>query len=143
MILALDNPTGSLNIRSSVDGLKSLVSWINRQAVVAGLDREQCWQVELCTVEAVNNVILHAYGGRTDGTILIEWSLPGYYLHIHVHDWGKAMRISPCEKIPNGDAENGRGWFIMRSLMDRVKYESLDDRNIVTLSKNLAGTYCQ
>ncbi|KXX66463.1 ATP-binding protein [Marichromatium gracile] len=104
----------------------------------AGLDEMAAYQVQTCTIEAVNNAIIHAYGGQSGHSVEIRWRLDDAGLSIQVGDHGKTMAEMPPEIAPDPLAESGRGWWIMRQWMDRVDYETDGTGNRVILRKLLA-----
>ncbi|GAB0149787.1 hypothetical protein McPS_25270 [Marichromatium sp. PS1] len=104
----------------------------------AGLDEMAAYQVQTCTIEAVNNAIIHAYGRQSGHSVEIRWTLDDAGLSIQVGDHGKAMAEMPPEIAPDPLAESGRGWWIMRQWMDSVDYETDGTGNRVILRKLLA-----
>ncbi|WP_005224270.1 ATP-binding protein [Marichromatium purpuratum] len=103
----------------------------------AGLDEMAAYQVQTCTIEAVNNAIIHAYGRKSGHSVEIRWMLGDAGLSIQVGDRGKAMAEMPPETEPDPLAESGRGWWIMRQWMDGVDYETDGTGNRVILRKLL------
>ncbi|NJN46962.1 MAG: ATP-binding protein [Candidatus Competibacteraceae bacterium] len=94
-------------------------------------------QIELAVIEAVNNVIVHAYQGQAGHAVQLDWSLGQACLQIAVMDWGQAPAAPPVPDMPDSLAENGRGWPIMLACMDDVDYRSQDGCNILTLTKQI------
>jgi anti-sigma regulatory factor (Ser/Thr protein kinase) len=89
-------------------------------------------------VEAFNNAVIHAYKGLPAGPVEVEMKIDGDRLRVTVTDHGKTF--AP-EKVPDPDLdalpEGGLGLFIIRNFMDRVGYERVGDRNILTMEKML------
>ena len=82
--------------------------------------------VQSAVVEALNNVILHAYGNQTGNEIVVHWSNENSCLRIEIIDYGRSMSSLPTAALPPYDAENGRGWWIIRSCVDEYYYKVIE-----------------
>jgi serine/threonine-protein kinase RsbW len=73
--------------------------------------------------EALNNVILHAYGSKGGGELEIEIEPSDDRVTIRLMDYGKPFDPASVPD-PDLDAlpESGIGVFIMRSFMDDISY---------------------
>jgi anti-sigma regulatory factor (Ser/Thr protein kinase) len=102
---------------------------------------ESAWQefhaqVISAVGEAFNNVVLHAYEGRSDGLVDLTIETGGSAIQIELRDWGSSFDPNTVPS-PDLDAlpESGLGLFIMQSFMN------LDYRpgrpNLLTLNKHL------
>jgi anti-sigma regulatory factor (Ser/Thr protein kinase) len=87
--------------------------------------------------EAFNNVVLHAFEGRSDGEIVLEIDGDAAGIVLRLMDRGSTF--AP-ELVPAPDLsslpEGGLGLFIMRSFMDEVRYAP-GSPNVLSLSKRL------
>ena len=95
-------------------------------------------QVISAVGEAFNNVVLHAYAGRSDGPIEFRISTARSQIRIEMRDWGSSF--DPCTvPAPDLDAlpESGLGLFIMQSFME-IEYRP-GRPNSLTLSKRFDG----
>lgn len=99
-------------------------------------------RVELCIVEIVNNAIEHAYGGEMGHKVEVDVNLLESSLSLTVSDWGKPMEENKLDaKDSSVDADaavwlcSGRGLPIVQSLMDKVEYQSVGDKNSFIMSK--------
>jgi len=88
---------------------------------------QQTFQVQLAVDEACTNIIQHAYSGESEKSIRILCSMSGNDLVIKIRDWGKPFdpdSVSP----PDTESElferklGGLGIFLMRQMMDEVRY---------------------
>ncbi len=97
-------------------------------------------QVASAFVEAFNNAAVHAYRDLPVGTVEVELRLEARRLTVAVSDFGRTFHP---EGVPEPDLdalpEGGLGLFIIRNFMDEFAYESLPDRNVLTMSKVLAA----
>lgn len=106
------------------------------------LDGEELGTVELVLVEALNNVVEHAYPEEDPaGPISVSGMQSDKGLNFQIIDHGRPM---PDEEVPMGKQANidvdmydlpegGFGWFLIRDLAKDVQYNRRDDRNILDL----------
>jgi len=102
-----------------------------------------CNAVEICLNEALNNVIKHAYGGKSKYGIDINIRKNVKYLEIEIIDNGesRAKLDTPTLDFDPEDIDNlpesGMGLYIIHQLMDEVNYITLNGKNYFTLKKYL------
>ena len=117
-------------------------------AVVADLTRIACdglgmvnvYEVEIAIVEAVSNVVSHAYEGEPGHPVHVRFAASADWLQIEVTDQGRAL--DPVRmlgaRIPTANdvcdlPERGYGLGIINRVMHKVRYETFDGRNVLTL----------
>ncbi|MBK8013478.1 MAG: ATP-binding protein [Deltaproteobacteria bacterium] len=90
-------------------------------------------------VEAFNNSVLHAYEGGPPGAISVDVFLGDEILRVVVTDEGRPFEPRDVPP-PDLDAlpEGGLGLFIIESFMDRVRYDRIDGRNVLSMEKHIA-----
>jgi len=91
-------------------------------------------QVVSAVGEAFNNIVLHGYEGRKEGSIDLRIQTHRGHIRIELRDWGSGF--DPTEvPAPAFDTlpESGLGLFIMQSFME-MAYRS-GRPNLLTLSK--------
>jgi serine/threonine-protein kinase RsbW len=106
----------------------------------AQLDDGTFYRLLVALTEAVNNAIMH--GNRSDRSkeVCISCILSPAKLLIRVEDEGRGFNP---ENVPNplDEAnllkESGRGIFLMRSMMDKVKYHTNKKGTVVEMTVNL------
>jgi len=101
------------------------------------------YQIEVAVVEAVNNVIKHAYGLEADHDVEITVSLRPDFVLFMICDTGETktcfdpvgFQFDPRDiaHLP----ENGMGIPLMKNIMDEVSYGRRDEKNCLTLRKCL------
>ena len=121
---------------------------INQACAMVPLSGDECFQIELCAVEAINNCIIHAYDHRPGHEIEVILTIYQDRLVLSICDTGTPMEqnmlerndtssmeidVEDVESIPEG----GRGLFVMKAIMDSVEYVSKEGKNCLTLVKNL------
>lgn len=108
------------------------------------LDKIEIYQIQLCIVEAINNVILHAYDNKPGNKVEAHFELGPDYIIIKTIDTGKFdNQLGLRDDFTSFDPdhyqdlpESGMGIFIMKSYMDKVEYGIEDGKNVVTMRKN-------
>ena len=104
----------------------------------AGVEEDTVGDVELAVTEACANVIRHVSGGDT---YEVTATLSATSCELEVRDFGKGLpaRILGGEAIGgSADAEGGRGFGLIRFLMDDLALGNDSDAGaVVQMSKNL------
>ena len=121
---------------------------VNKICSHLGFSELDSYQLELCVVEAVNNVIIHAYKKEAGHEVKVTFRLHPDKLIIDVCDAGKPMEHDLLEKknlsflefdpedlgsIPEG----GMGLVIIKEIMDSTGYKTEDGNNHLTMTKKL------
>jgi len=135
--------TINLSIASQLDSVSEVGSTVSNWCRELGMNDEHSFQIELCTVEAINNSIIHAYQNKTDEQVYIECTVYDNSIYnsklisIKISDTGQAMTQAIPDKLVSQDSESGRGWYIMKQWTDSVHYSSIDGVNTTTLEKSI------
>jgi serine/threonine-protein kinase RsbW len=108
----------------------------------AGMDDTEVYAVEFAVDEACSNIIEHAYGSDRGGEIECTCTTANDCLTVILRDHGKPFNLSSVtepdlssglEKRPLG----GLGVYLMRQLMDEVRFEALGEAgNLLTMVKH-------
>jgi serine/threonine-protein kinase RsbW len=140
MTVAANQIVFHLTLPSSPKYVGRVERFINKLKHRLHLDEIQTNKLMVSLTEAVNNAIIH--GNKSDPTkkvTVICELLPGWLLLL-VHDEGRGFRSrkvgNPLLK-KNLLRENGRGIFLMKTLMDRVEFETKSTGMQVSLWLNL------
>lgn len=132
----------SLVMRNDIQQIPTLAEWIE----MLGLPQELNMPINLALEEAVSNVMLYAYPGKS-GQVLVECEKSQHQgqsqqLIFTITDSGvpfdPTQQVDPdvtqsAEERPIG----GLGIFLVRQIMDDIRYERKEDKNILTLVKSL------
>ncbi len=99
------------------------------------------YDVQLSINEAVVNAIQHAYAGRSDGWVAVDFSLYADRLEISIIDWGQGF---DWQELPVPDLsqplEHGYGLYLVCRVMDEVIYHADPIQgNCLHLIKRLPG----
>lgn len=109
------------------------------------LDEEEKYHVELAVSEAATNSMRHAYDGDPDQIIGLRVSIESERLVVEVSDTGRALDpcLLQCACLPpetdNREDSGGRGLYLIREVMDDVRAERVDGRNVLRMTKNHNG----
>ena len=96
------------------------------------------YHLNLVLTEAMANAIKYANAGEPDTMVHILINICNDEIMIKVYDRGQGFDINAIP-TPNFEKleDRGRGIFIIRSLMDSVKYRKLRTGNVLEMSKKL------
>ena len=136
-----------LVVKSRTENLAEIRMFIQGIASLVGFEQESIDNMMLAVDEACTNIIKHAYKSYPDGEILIKIKYEDKKLIITIIDYGKSF--AP-DSVPEPDIQEyykqhkvgGLGMYLMRTLMDDVKYISVPGKyNQVLLSKSLTSQH--
>lgn len=127
-----------VSIPSDLRLIERVVDIVSRQCAGLSLSARACnMSVPVALTEAISNAIL--YGNRQDRskTVRVRAVVENGDLVLEVADQGLGFDLDACTQDPtkpeNLAREDGRGLFLMRSLMDRVERYN-DGGNVVRLT---------
>jgi serine/threonine-protein kinase RsbW len=125
-----------LTLHSDPKQIRRVESFLAKVSHVVHLDEIQMHKVMVAITEAVNNAIVHGNRSRLEKRVFVRCEiLPGWLL-FSVQDEGTGFRPDKVRnplKKENLLRENGRGIFLMRTLMDKVEFERLEQGMLVRL----------
>lgn len=134
-----------LRIDSQLSDTVLVAMAVRGVCAMTSLTAEDINRLELCVVEAVNNAIEHAYGGKSGSPVDVELTLTATSsLQIAVIDRGSAMAWPPASGLQTTEDLDvwltcGRGLSIVDRLMDDVRYETASGRNRLVMIRQLPG----
>ena len=104
-----------------------------------GGDKEAlAYQLNLVLTEATANAIKHANYADSKDSVRITIDLHENVLTIKIYDHGQGFDL---ETVPVPDfehpKESGMGLYLIRSMMDSVKYTRTEDGNVLEVIKDL------
>jgi anti-sigma regulatory factor (Ser/Thr protein kinase) len=106
------------------------------------LSPELVFNLNLVLEEAVSNVILYAYPKEEHQEIVLTAKISDKSLIFVLTDSGK--EFDPTQ-APDADVTlsaeereiGGLGIFLIRQIMNKVEYQRIEGKNVLTLGKNL------
>ena len=135
--------TGELIVKSRTENLSLIRDFISSQASSSGLIAEEVENIMLAVDEACTNIIKHAYKSYPEGDIVIKLEYNHEKLIISIIDHGNTFNP---DTVPDPDLQKyyrngkvgGLGMYLMKTLMDDVKYISVPGKyNKVLLFKSI------
>jgi serine/threonine-protein kinase RsbW len=128
-------------IPSDVREIEPIVEEVTRECRELALSARQCaLNVPVALTEALSNAILRGNRGIRDKHVRVRAVVSDHALVLEVADEGSGFDLEACTIDPtrpgNLEREDGRGLFLMRSLMDRVERYEANARNVVRLTLN-------
>ena len=114
-----------LKIASSVECVSPLGEAIQALSLSATGNPACALAVQQAVIEAVNNVVLHAYKNQAVNDIIVKWRQEYGRLQIDIIDYGLAMTALPPPDLPDFEAEGGRGWWIIDACVDEYYYKAV------------------
>jgi serine/threonine-protein kinase RsbW len=123
------------------EALDAMRQFVCQAADDVGMNESDSYKVQLAVDEACSNIIEHACGGECGDEIEITCSAASDRLTIMIRDHGEPFDpdSAPAPDL-EADLENrpigGLGIYLMKRLMDDVRYEVLGGAgNVLTLVK--------
>lgn len=135
--------TGELIVKSRTENLSLIRDFISSQASSSGLSAEEIENIMLAVDEACTNIIKHAYKSYPEGDIVIKLESKRDKLIISIIDHGNTFDPTgvpdpDLQKYYRNGKVGGLGMYLMKTLMDDVKYISVPGKyNKVQLSKSI------
>ena len=135
--------TKKLTVKSKTENLSLIRDFVSQSAFNAGVATDVVENIILAVDEACTNIIKHAYKSSPDGELIVKTKSTSTRFIIIITDFGNTFEP---DAIPEPDLQKyyrqkrvgGLGMYLMKTLMDDVKYISIPGKyNEVLLSKNI------
>ena len=131
-----------LILHNDIQQIPQLADFMETIAEEKHLSQNDTMSLNLALEEAVTNVILYAYPDGSDGLVDIEAILREHLLEFVITDSG--FPFDPTS-VPEADITlladersiGGLGIHLVRQIMDEVRYQRLENKNVLTLIKYL------
>jgi len=140
------NKFSELRVKSKTENLSVVRDFVSENALNAGINLATVENIMLAVDEACTNIIKHAYKSSPEGEIIINIEYSKNKFTITIIDYGKSFEpdrvpLPDLQKYYREHKVGGLGIYLMRSLMDDVKYTSVPGKyNQVLLSKNISDS---
>lgn len=114
------------SIMSNTRFLKNISKKLKNVLNNSGVDKDDIFDIQVAFEEVLRNAIVHGNKSDLAKKIMIEAELIGNIMRICVEDEGKGF---DTENLPDPTheknllKETGRGVYLVKSLMDEVRYE--------------------
>lgn len=112
-----------------------------------GLSHKDLLQIHMVIDEIFGNIVAYAYeDGRGDVVILVDYDKTQGTVMLVFTDEGKPynplLNEDPDIKLSTDERTvGGLGIFMVKNTMDEIDYENRDGKNILTMKKQIGGSY--
>jgi serine phosphatase RsbU (regulator of sigma subunit)/anti-sigma regulatory factor (Ser/Thr protein kinase) len=134
--LPISHPA-TLRVRIECDLTKVRQASAQMKAFLAdqGFSSAELDACELAVVEACNNAIKYAGAAGREEDVLLEVVCGRNEVEIRVNDHTKGFDLPEKIELPDFEKENGRGLFLISSLMDQINYLRGRGQNCLVMRK--------
>lgn len=130
-----------ITIASHPRWLRLVRQTVQEYSLEAGFDARDCDAITLAVGEAVGNVIQHAYEGQPDQNFRLCCRTGDGYLEVEVRDDGRPFDPDEVPELePDELRPGGRGLYLIKTIMDEIKYRRDGEENVVSMRKRLAAS---
>ena len=132
----------SLTLGNDIRQIPKLADFILSIAEEKHLGQSLSMNINLALEEAVTNVMMYAYPKGTEGTVSIDALLKDKSLEFTVSDSGVAFDPTAAADVDiQKDLKDrpigGLGIYLVKKIMDEVRYQRKDGRNYLTMIKSI------
>lgn len=101
----------------------------------SGLSGSEAFQLRLVLSEVLNNLVEHVQASKATGAIEVHCRIDAGSLFLEIRDGGPAMQRLPAEEFPDSLSDRGRGWPIIQSWADEVRYRRDLGHNVLEMKR--------
>lgn len=132
----------SITLPNDIAAVPQLTSFVDNVCSRLNIDGSTVMQMNLALEEAVVNVMNYAYPKGTKGDVDIRALCDGAQMKFVLIDSGTPFdptkhQTPDVQLSADERAVGGLGIFLVTQIMDNVSYERRNEKNILTLCKNL------
>jgi len=137
-----DDPVKKMKIQAVVKNLSNILNFVNKELEKKSCSPEIQDMIDVAVEEIFVNIAHYAY--KPDiGDVIISVSAADKAVIIF-EDTGKPYNPIECAdpdlETDISDREiGGLGIYLVKKLVDSIEYSRVDDKNILTITKNLEG----
>ena len=131
-----------IRIKNKITELEKISQFVEEICEELGLSMEMQMNLNLVMEEMVTNVIFYAYPQDEEADIELLAKSDGKELTFVLSDQGK--EFDPTAKEDNDLSVNpaerelgGMGIFIVKNIMNKVTYQRLEGKNLLTMTKGI------
>ena len=145
--------TNTFGIKSELSEVQLMASHFQSFCVLNKINKTSSGLLELALVEAINNIIIHAYDGVSGFDIHAEYEFSDSQMTITIIDFGKEFKHRSDDNkrsdkskntVPHSIsndledlAEGSWGLDLIYSISDRVSHVRENIKNILTIEKKI------
>ena len=129
-------------IKNKISELEKVAQFVEEIGEELGLSMELQMNLNLVMEEMVTNVIFYAYPQDEEADIELLAKSDGKELTFVLSDQGKEFDPTAKEDVdldvnPAERELGGMGIFIVKNIMNKVTYQRLEGKNLLTMTKGL------
>ena len=136
----LKNGKYEVSYPSSVDYLENVEAVTVKIANEAGFDESAIDDISIAITELFNNAIHHGNQNDINKKVHLTYTLSGKALSISIRDEGPGFEPDTLRDPlapENLLADNGRGIYLVKMLMDKVRFNITDKGSEIIITKKL------
>jgi serine/threonine-protein kinase RsbW len=127
--------------RAGLGDLAAIRAFVGAACAAHGAPDEVGDALTLAADEVCTNIVRHGYAAHAPGPITLAVEAAGGALRLTIADTAPAFDpaaaaepdvAAPCDEREEG----GLGWFLVRRVVDELRYERRGAANVVTLVKH-------
>ena len=131
-----------IKLKNKVVELERVNQFVEEIGEEMNLDMELRMNLNLVMEEMVSNVIFYAYPQGTDAEIELKAESDGKELTFLLSDQGRefdpTLKEDADPDINPAEREiGGMGIFIVKNIMNKVTYQRLEGKNLLTMKKSI------
>ena len=131
-----------LKLKNQISELERVNQFVEEIGDELGLDIELQMNLNLVMEEMVSNVIFYAYPQGTEAEIELVAESDGKEVTFVLSDSGKEFDPTMKEGVntdinPAEREIGGMGIFIVKNIMNKVTYQRLEGKNLLTMKKDI------
>ncbi len=131
-----------LILHNDIQQIPQLAEFVETIADEKHLSQNLAMNLNLALEEAVTNVILYAYPDGADGLVDVEAILKPHSLEFIITDSGVPFDPTTAPDVDitlpaNERPLGGLGIYLVRQLMDELRYQRVNDKNVLSMTKNI------
>ncbi len=138
----MKNMKKEIKLKNQVGELERVNQFVEEIGEELGLDMELQMNLNLVMEEMVSNVIFYAYPEGTNAEIELMAESNGKELTFTLSDSGREFDPTAKEDAdpdinPMDRDIGGMGIYIVKNIMNKVTYQRLEGKNLLTMKKNI------
>ncbi|MBN1408143.1 MAG: ATP-binding protein [Calditrichaceae bacterium] len=136
----LKNGKYSITFKSTVEHLEQVESITSKIAHEVGFNESSSDDLSIVITELFNNAIHHGNKNDPNKSVNIDYRLKAGHLIISVQDQGNGFMPDSIKNPLDPEnllAENGRGIYLVKMLMDDTQFDVSDQGCKITIKKKI------
>lgn len=140
--MSRQNSTHTISVAASTKHLSEVRDFVAKHAAEFGFKKQDVADIRLAVDEAYTNIIKHSYNYDDQKSVEIELGYNSDEFWISLHDTGESFDPTTYTKpdlrqqIKN-KKRGGVGVYLIKKLMDDVKYHNEGSSNEIRMTKKL------